>query len=340
MYNIINVNRIKVCKNSNICLISDHIPPIPIVDYSTFDMKNFYGYDSIDPILKDCMPHVDTLIFNFYQYIDIGNSYKKFYVETFFNNTVKQYHCINVNNLIDFSYKTKKFNYLSNKPRDARLITSCWLANNFKNYDDYNYTQSYEYKDFKDFLNELIFVESLPLESKILPKHWVTVDSSIEKEIDKDSGMVFSFNELNFYKIIKSEISPTVFSIVMEPVFWEHGCLISEKYINAVFGGTIPIINGYKVYDVIKEMGFDTFDDIIDTSAQFEKNSIYRILNLLEKNKDCLDNAHEIIKDKSIQERLIKNVNVLKNYNYNLCRARYSDDDVKFLIENFNKIKF
>lgn len=326
---------IKIEKNSNVCLISDHMPPFLLFDDSSDNIKNFYGYVSFTKILKESMPHVDTLIFNAYNQIDINNNYKIFYFDKCFNDAVREYSNFEKNNIIDFTTKTKKFNYLSNKPREARFLTSTWIANNYIEYDSYNYTQAFEYSDFKDLLNEFILVESLTTESKMLPKKWVSYNPLIEKSRGTQNGMAYSSNSINFYNKIKNEVSPTVFSIIMEPVFWEHGCLLTEKYINAVFGGTIPIVNGYKVYDNIKEMGFDTFEDIIDTSAQYEKNPIYRIINLLEKNKEHLDNAYEIIKDNTIQKRLINNIKILENYDFNLARARYSTEDIKFLTNIF-----
>lgn len=334
--NIIAPNNLSIDKNSNICVISDHMPAVPAIDYSKESIKTLYGYNTIEKVLEQSMPHVDTLIFDHYQHIDIeNNNYKIFFIEKFLNNTLKYYNT-NKNNRIDFTKKIKKFNYLSNKPREARVLTSAWIANNYINDDScYNHTQSYEYADFKDLLNEFIIAESLTIESKMLPKKWVSYDTLLEKKLYIGFGMTYAPNPINFYNKIKDEIAPTVFSIVMEPVFWEHGCILTEKYVNAVFGGTIPIINGYRVYDNIKEMGLDTFEDIIDISAQFEKNPIYRILNLLEKNKTQLDNALEIIKDTSVQQRLVNNIKILENYNWNLARSRYLTNGINFLINFF-----
>ena len=313
--------------------------PELFINFETQNLKEFYGHNTIEEILKLTMPHVDTLIFLEYHYIDGFPGYNKFYIENFLNSVFNSYSKINKKNSIDFSLKTKKFNYLSNKHRPARLLTSSWLANNYNNYSEFNYSQSYSYCDFSALLNEFIFVESLPLESKILPKKWITVDASAEKYIENQHAMSYLDPELNFYNGLKNQILPTVFSVVIEPVFFENSCMLTEKYINAVFGGTIPIINGYRVYEVLKEMGFDTFDDIIDTSAQFEKNSVLRIINLLEKNKDRLNDAFNIVKNKSIQTRINNNLRIAKTYDYNLYKKRYPADTRNYL-EKFKNFKF
>lgn len=328
--NRIYPNKVKIDNDSNICFVADHMPPF-IIDFSINHLKEFYGYNSLNKILEQSMPHVDTLVFDHYQSLNLNKDYNTFYIEIFFQKTIQQYLSLNKNNSVDFSKKTKKFNYLSNKPREARILTSAWIAKTYSDQNDYNYTQSYQGKDFEQLLDEFILIESLPLESTFLPKKWISTGLPIEKKSTNNFSIFYGNNSTNFYTKIKKQITPTVFSIVMEPAFWEHGCLLTEKYINAVLGGTIPIVNGYRVYESIERMGFDTFDDIIDTSAQFEKNSVLHVYNLLEKNKNILDNALEIIKDQSVQKRLINNIKILENYDYNLARSRYSPAQVNFL---------
>jgi len=321
-----------VNEQSNICQIFDHMVAPKFINLLTIDIKKFYGHNTIDKILKDFMPHVDTLIFHDYHCIVGNNNYKKFYVESFFNKTVKDYFNVDKDNSIDFSLKEKKFNYLSNKPRAARLLASSWIAENYNNFNEFNYTQAYEdTAEHVGLAGEFMISASLPEKLKILPKKWITVNSSVEQINKNAGGMVYDQNHFNFYNGIRDEIIPTVFSIVMEPVFWEHGCMLTEKYVNAILGGTIPIVNGYEIYEVIEQMGFDTFSDIIDVSAQYEKNPIYRILNLLEKNKNCLDNAIEIINDSTVQKRILNNIKILESYDYNLAKKRYTANELDFL---------
>lgn len=316
-------------KNSNICIIDDHMPEL-IYNWSG-NLENHRQSNTIQSILDNSMPHVDTLIFNDYNYINGFDTYKIFYAEKIFNYEAFSYNRLKKQNTINFVSKTKKFNYISNKPRIARFLASCWIANNYKNYSEFNYTQSYVYDHFKDSLNGFISNERLQLESTMLPKKWIPSKLTNKPASYRELGNAYGTNNYNFYNIIKNEIVPTVFSIVMEPVFWENGCMLTEKYINAILGGTIPIVNGYQVYEIIKQMGFDSFEDIIDTSSQFETNPTLRIVNLLENNKNQIDNAIDLIKNKNIQERLVNNIKILENYNYNLAKSRYSTEVVEFL---------
>lgn len=321
--------------NSNICVIKDHMPPL-IYNFSD-NIKDNYQSNTIPGILNDIMPHVDTLIFNDYHYIDGFSTYKVFYTDGFFNYQVFDYLSLEKQHNIDFINKTKKFNYISNKAREPRLLTSCWIANNYKNYSEFNYTQSYNYEDFNCVLDKFINEELLKLASIMLPANWISSGVTNDPNERKFIGNKYGLNNYNFYNIIENQVTPTVFSIVMEPVFWENGCMLTEKYINAILGGTIPIVNGYRIYEIINEMGFDTFADIIDTSAQHETNSTLRIMNLLENNKKQIDNAMTIIKDKTIQKRIVNNIKILENYDYNLAKSRYPSDVVEFLEQSVYK---
>jgi len=337
MHNIIRPDKPPVIDlMSNTCIVRDHMPALNY-NLRECNLKDNYGFNTIQQILNNIMPHVDTLIFNDYHYIDGFEDYKVFYTEGFFNREAFSYINLEKQNTVDLENKTKKFNYLTNKPREPRFLTSCWIANNYKNHNEFNYTQSYSYSDFKYVLDKFILVESLELKSKMLPEKWISTGLLNELSDKKFLGKEYGQNNYNFYDVMKDQVTPTVFSIVMEPVFWENGCMLTEKYINAILGGTIPIVNGYRVYEVIEEMGFDSFKDIIDTSAQYETNSTLRIINLLENNKQQIDNAMFTIKDKTIQKRIANNIKILENYDYNLAKSRYLPDVVEFLKQSVYK---
>jgi hypothetical protein len=55
-------------------------------------------------------------------------------------------------------------------------------------------------------------------------------------------------------------------------------------------------------------MGFDIFDDIVDTSYQYIENPVLRTWEMMERNKDLLTRGLELINDNTIQDRIIKNL--------------------------------
>jgi hypothetical protein len=149
----------------------------------------------------------------------------------------------------------------------------------------------------------------------MLDKNWIDYKDSGPEYYKLDIS-----NEENFFHSeVKTMFDTTAISIVLEPVFWEHGSNITEKYIHAVYGGTIPLVNGYKIYDVLSQLGFDTFSDVIDTSSQYELDPVLRVWNMLEKNKHVFAQWKELMSDQHIQNRLINNLNLLKTPNVLFC---------------------
>jgi hypothetical protein len=199
-----------------------------------------------------------------------------------------------------------------NKIRDSRLLASCWFSNN--KIDGFLYTQSWTSTDSTALakLDELLqlgniidWTHEFGPHVKMLEQHWFTCDNY---PIGK-----YSNNHDNFFNSgIKQIFDTTAISIVLEPVFWEHGSIVCEKYINAIYGGTIPIVSGYQVYDSLSKLGFDTFSDIIDTSSQYELDSVLRIWNMLEKNKKIFAQWQDIISDPQIQNRIVNNLTLLQ----------------------------
>jgi len=238
-----------------------------------------------------------------------------FFYPAFFLRTVVDYQKFVPDYVIDFSKKQHSVNCAMNKLRSSRLIVSCWFCNN--TVDGLQYTQSWTSSDSHaiQILDELFQLGGLvdwtheygPM-IKMLDKKWLNYRNARPEHYLSNTS-----NEKNFFlSEVKTMFDTTAISIVLEPVFWEHGSMITEKYVHAVYGGTIPLINGYKIYDVLSQLGFDTFSDIIDTSSQYELDPVLRVWNMLEKNKDVFSQWKNLISDQSIQNRLINNLNLLK----------------------------
>ena len=330
------VTPMQTIKNdSNVCVLVDHMPGVFVdtVDNSDEFKKIHYGKNTFFDEMEK-FSNIETIVSLDYQYLD---DFEFLHTESFFNNIatkiVKHPHFATQ---VDFARKRNKFFYVSNKFREARLLASCWIQNNIK--DNFLHTQPYNLSEnyTGDLLDYILNVEDIDLKREILPVNWITIDSSKEKYIPEWRVYKFPNMITSFYTGFNQPYLDSVFSIVIEPVFWEHGCMLTEKYIYSVAGGTIPIVNGYKVYDCIKEMGFDTFDDIINTETQYSKNPIERILGLLDNNKQVLEHADQIINDPSVQRRLLNNIEVLQNYNFNLSKSRHTQAEIEFL-KQFNE---
>jgi hypothetical protein len=89
--------------------------------------------------------------------------------------------------------------------------------------------------------------------------------------------------------------------------------MITEKYINAVYAGTIPLVDGYLIGEMLDKIGFDIFNDIIDYSYHYEKNSLVRIKKMLDSNKQLLNNSADIIQNDTIKQRLTANFHLIRD---------------------------
>ena len=322
---------------SNTCLLIDHMPAVS-VDFPMDDVDEFkklhYGKNTFLDELKK-FSNVEQLVSFDYHYLDEFDNFLHY--EVFFNRFAKRLVSHSqFNNKIEFENKTSKFFYASNKYREARLLASCWIKNNIN--DNFLYTQPWvldeDYRD--DFLDYILEIEDIELKREVLPVNWVAIKDDGPRDGTGATSVGVKGTINNFYKGLNQPYLNSVFGLALEPVFWEHGCMLTEKFLYPVLCGCIPIVNGYKVYDCIKEMGFDTFDDIINTQAQYNKNPVWRVLGLLDDNKEQLEHASQIIKDPSVQKRLLNNIEVLQNYDYNLAKSRHTQNELEFL-KQFNE---
>jgi hypothetical protein len=201
---------------------------------------------------------------------------------------------------LDFSGKQKNFNAAMNKPRFSRRYLSHWLANNFDS-KEFVYTQSWGQDTNIDYIANIFGSKFDPTH---LPKKW------LESVVDSSGKNIWK----TFYFCLKSELFDiSAISIVTEPTLVEPSCYLTEKYINAIYGGTIPLINGYKTYEVLEKIGLDSFGDIIDTRSQYIADPLVRFARLLDDNKSLLKNGLELIGRNDIQDRIRANLSLLRN---------------------------
>jgi hypothetical protein len=144
----------------------------------------------------------------------------------------------------------------------------------------------------------------------MLEHHWIDYDSNALLNGTNNSSEETNFTHSNY---VGPMCNITAISVVLEPVFWEHASIATEKYMHAIYGGTIPLVSGYKIYDSLAILGFDTFSDIIDTSSQYELDPVIRIWNMLENNKNLFSHWQDLISDPHVQNRILKNLTLLQN---------------------------
>ena len=84
----------------------------------------------------------------------------------------------------------------------------------------------------------------------------------------------------------------TVLEIVTETLFFQEGGIISEKYVNTVYGKNLPILICFPgVVSRLRQLGFDMYDDVVDHGYDEIDDPLLRLVTALETNRRLLMDA-------------------------------------------------
>lgn len=190
--------------------------------------------------------------------------------------------------------KTHIFNFMINKPRPNRLYLL----------------------ELVDQLKINNYLHTLAWQSSPISTVPVT-DLRFGPEIRLDRGVKNgSFrNAYTYDHLLKRQIfEPTCISLITEPCYYERESMITEKTLMAFYAGTLPIwVGGWKLPDVLRDIGFDVFDDIVDHSYSTLEDPRQRLEQAFIKNINLLkdfNRVHEFIK--SHTQRLQHNVDLVE----------------------------
>lgn len=171
---------------------------------------------------------------------------------------------------------------------------------------------------------------------RISPR-WIQDDF---REIISGHYRLYNGNKYSWQNIVGDMFRHSLVSLVTETVEYQRGSVMTEKTIYAIMGQTIPIwIGGYGQVEAFRNLGFDTFDDIVNNSYSKKPTLIERCYHAISDNRHLLQ---DIVQAKEIRmmlsDRLAKNKNLFKNYVF----TKYIDNslsciDPKFL-ESLEKI--
>jgi hypothetical protein len=313
----------------DLILWGDHMPALGLDIAPDLDLNTkrewLFGRNTIDDALSQ-IPLDCAVLFDHYLNISLTSSRQTIFLPWFFLRC-----CVDYADFTTSDHLPKKHVPLvcpMNKKRYARVLASCWLANHEKEIN-LHYTQNWDTCD--DVLYELVQLGGL----KDWTGEWGPEIKTMPRQFFGDYGP----NHLNYKNIFKDIYENSASVIVLEPVFWEYGSILTEKYLQAVLGGCIPLVNGYKIYDHLESIGFETFGDIIDQSSQYEKNSVLAVWYLMDKNIDFFQSVIDIYHEKSVRERLLHNINHAKNYRllYKNMLENLNTDSGKELFDRYKK---
>lgn len=147
-------------------------------------------------------------------------------------------------------------------------------------------------------------------------------------------------NASNFNRHLKDYYKSTVVEIVNETCFVEPGLHLTEKFINSIFGMNIPLLIGVPgVVGYVKSLGFDVFDDIVNTDYDTITDPIQRLICAITSNTRLLSDSQFAKESWSkCQARLINNLNWAKHHMHDTARSR-TLESLPFVIDILNQTK-
>jgi hypothetical protein len=151
--------------------------------------------------------------------------------------------------------------------------------------------------------------------------------------INDDKKIYHNYNNdnvTNFKTKLADYYRETFVEIITETSFTEQCYLITEKTLNSIYGMNFPILMcGKGSVELLRQIGFDMFDDIIDHSYDTIDNPIDRIYTAISNNTRLLTD-NQYVKDLWVanKARFEQNVQVAKTqlYAYYTSRAETQFD--------------
>ena len=96
----------------------------------------------------------------------------------------------------------------------------------------------------------------------------------------------------NYNQILFPLYHTTLIDIITDTTFFEPSELLNDKYVNTIVGANFPIfISSCGTVELLRQLGFDVFDDVIDHSYDDISDPAVRLSQAIDLNKHLLMNA-------------------------------------------------
>jgi len=134
-------------------------------------------------------------------------------------------------------------------------------------------------------------------------------------------------NVSNFKNKLARYYQDTFVEIITETSYTEQCYLLTEKTLNSIYGMNFPILLcGQGAVSLLRKMGMDTFDDVVDHSYDQYENPVDRMYAALSKNARLLTDSDYIIEQwKKCKPRFEQNVIWSKTELYDFYENRASE---------------
>lgn len=137
------------------------------------------------------------------------------------------------------------------------------------------------------------------------PKKWFSVKNQYVND-----GAIENYGSMNevFLNNLFPLYNKSAVSIITESVQNQRAAVITEKTLYSTYGLTFPLwVGGYGQEKLYRELGFDTFSDLINHDYQYADTLLERCWLAFSLNKDLLLDPHIGKTRQQYKDRLIKN---------------------------------
>jgi hypothetical protein len=214
---------------------------------------------------------------------------------------------------------TKTFISLNRNGRLHRIVLLSYLFGlKYEQFGDISYLAdvSREPQDLLDRVNWRFESRHNKFKELILVGYKALCQPTINRFPDDYDIYRFSANDnvANFNQNLRARYQNTFVEIVTESSFAAPAYLLTEKFLNSVYGCNFPILlSGVGAIAHLREIGFDMFDDIVDNSHDLVANPVDRLIAAVDNNTRLLtDTEYVKLLWKQHQNRLLNNVKVAK----------------------------
>jgi len=146
-------------------------------------------------------------------------------------------------------------------------------------------------------------------------------------DLDRDDYDIYeeeNDNVTNFDLNLRDKYLHSFVEIVSESSFVPPAYNVTEKTLNSIYGCNFPILlGGVGIVQLMRDIGFDMFDDIVDHSYDTITNPFNRIINAVECNKQLLlDHARTKKLWQGNQSRFESNIKIAQTQLYPWYKQR------------------
>jgi hypothetical protein len=120
-------------------------------------------------------------------------------------------------------------------------------------------------------------------------KQGIGYETKSYRDVKTDAPTSYKFFHKNFDQGVRYRYQDSFVEIVNETMFMEPVGIVTEKFLNNVYGFNLPIIlNVPNTVEHLRNQGFDLFDDVIDHSYDTVQEPLPRLVQAINKNMKLL----------------------------------------------------